>query len=151
MPYATLNDIITLYGKDQLHIADRNGDGMIDEDAVERALELATGEINSHIGVRWKLPLKATPAPLPQLCVDIAIYRLALSHDVLSEEIRARYEDAIEHLKLIAAGRAALVFEGENSANEGEKGTKDTSSAGPSPIVSGGPDKEFSRDKLGHF
>ena len=139
MGYATLNDIIAIYGKDHLHIADRNNDGKIDEEAVQRALDLASGEIDSYIGVRYPLPLKGSPAPLTQICVDIAIYRLARSHDVLSEEMKSRYEQSVTHLKAISAGRAILVIEKSDSSSNNK---------GPQPIVTSGPNREFSREKL---
>lgn len=39
MAYATQADIITIYSADALHVADRDGDGVIDADAVTRALD----------------------------------------------------------------------------------------------------------------
>lgn len=71
MAYATQADIIELYSEDALVVADRNHDGVIDSDAVAKALRLATGEINSFIGVRYTLPLLATPDLLLQFCVDM--------------------------------------------------------------------------------
>ena len=80
------------------------------------------------------------PGFLTQLAVDIALYRLALSADVLSDEHGKRYEGALGHLKRIAKGEAALVF----TPVPPVEGQPDVSAA--QPIVSGGPAKLFTRD-----
>ena len=148
MAYATQQDIITLYSEDALYVADRDGDGVVDADAVTRALTSASGEIDSFIGVRHSLPLDLADAVaaqelLKQFCVDIAIYRLALSRDVLSEEHRRRYEDTIKHLEKIAKGTASLNLRGPVDPNTGE-----TTHTSPRPIVAGGPPRVFTREKM---
>lgn len=141
MTYATQTDITERYGEDILYVADRDGDGQADADAVTRALGDAAAEIDSFIGVRYPLPLSETPPILRRLCVDIAIYRLALSHDVLSDEMRARYQGAIDHLKRIGDGKASLNLPGP-AGEDGE------SFDAPQPIVAEGPERLFSRDKM---
>lgn len=141
MPYATQADIVTLYGADALVVADRDGDGLPDAAAVARALELASAEIDTHLAARYRLPLPAGVPMLGQWCVDIALYRLAQTADVLSEEMRRRYEDALAALKRVAEGKAALVLPTDPEAPEGA----DTS---PRPIVAGGPPRLFTRDRM---
>jgi phage gp36-like protein len=137
--YATQSDIVTLYGQNALVVADHNRDGAADSAAVTRALTSASGEIDTYLHARYTLPLPEVPGFLKQLAVDIALYRLALSADVLSEEHRKRYEDALGHLRRIAKGEAALVFTAAPAT-----GGIDVS--GAQPIVSGGPAKLFTRD-----
>lgn len=146
MAYATQNDITTLYSTDALYVADRDGDGVPDADAIARALNAASGEIDSYLAVRYIVPWETPDELLTQFCVDIALYRLALSRDVLSEEHRRRYEDAIKHLKDIAAGRAALVQPVTNDAN-GDPNPPTR----PHPIVTGGPERLFTRQKMREF
>jgi len=143
--YATQADIVTLYTEDALVVADHDGDGNVDAAAISRALEFATSEINSHIGARYPLPLPAVPTLLNQFCVDIALYRLANTADLVSEEHRTRYDDAIGHLKLIASGKAILDLPAPDSDNPDDA---TTISNGPRPIVSGGPEREFTREKM---
>lgn len=142
MAYATQADIITIYSADALHVADRDGDGVIDADAVTRALDMATSEIDSFLGVRFDVPLTSVPEVIKQIAVDFAIYRLALSADVLSDEHRRRYEDGLAHLKRFGEGKAYLDLPAEPLA-EGETPLPD----GPQPIVAGGPEKLFTREK----
>lgn len=140
MPYATQADIVTLYGEDALFVADRDGDGEADAAAVVRALEHASAEIDTHLAARYPLPLSAVPAIVIPWCVDIALYRLALTADVLSEEHRRRYEDTLAALRRVAEGKAALVFPIDPEAEP-----VDTS---PRPVVVGGPPRLFTRETL---
>jgi phage gp36-like protein len=144
MAYATHDDITTLYSEDALYVADRDGDGVADGAAIARALTSASGEIDSFLGVRYALPIEAASDLLVQFCVDIAIYRLALARDVLSEEHRRRYEDTIKHLQKIADGKATLNLPGPVDPDTGEA----TASSTPRPIVAGGPEREFTRKKM---
>ncbi len=144
MAYATQDDITLIYSDDALYVADRDNDGVVDDAAIARALKSASGEIDSYLGVRYSLPLESTPDLLVQFCVDIAIYRLALSRDVLSEEHRRRYEDTLKHLEKIAKGTASLNL---GSAGTGEDGAAAVPTR-PRPIVSGGPARVFTRDKM---
>lgn len=147
MAYASQTDIVELYGANALVVADRDGDGVPDADAVTRALDLSSGEMDTYIGRRYNLPLPAltisSTAHLTQLCVDIAVYRLALSQDVATAEHRLRYEDALSVLTKIADGRAALSL---SPLVPGEGG--DLEITGPTPIVVGGPERLFSREKM---
>jgi phage gp36-like protein len=143
MAYATEADILTLYGPDLLaRVADRDRDGTPDAAAVAGALDRASAEIDSHIGARYELPLAATPPVLVQLCVDIAVYRLAQSGAIRTEEDRTRYEDAVAHLGRIARGHATLALPEAGDPDDPTEGL------GPRPVVTSGPERVFSRDKL---
>ncbi len=77
MGYAAQSDIVTLYSEDALFVADRDGDGVADAAAIERALSSASSEMNTYLAVRYRVPIEAASDTLVQLCVDIALYRLA--------------------------------------------------------------------------
>ena len=144
MAYATLDDITDIYGDRALYVADHDGTGIVNTAAVDRALTSASDEIDTYLGTRYTLPLAEVPGFLRQLCVDIALYRLALSADVLSEEHRRRYEDARSALQRLADGRAALVFTQSGS----EDPAAPDAASGPRPVVVGGPPRLFSRDMM---
>lgn len=143
MTYATKDDIIDLYSLDALYVADRDGDGVVDDVAVDKAINSASDEIDAFLGVRYTVPLTTGHSLVTQFCVDIALYRLALARDVQTEEHRQRYEDAITRLKDIAHGRASLNVPGPVDPDTGEP--KHNS---PKPIVAGGPEREFTREKM---
>ncbi|MGR3501603.1 gp436 family protein [Pseudaestuariivita sp.] len=142
MAYAAQADIETLYGAAALYVAER--DGAVDVPAVARALDAASAEIDSHLAVRYDTPVYATPL-LQQFAIDIALYRLAAAAELMSETLRERYEDATAHLKRIAEGKAALVLPSDDAGDGGDEGASD---GGPRPIVAGGPEREFTREKM---
>ena len=146
--YATQADIETVYSPDALYVADRTEDGVVDADAVDRALQAASAEIDGYVGVRHRLPLDLTNAAsaatqLRQYCVDIAVYRLALSRDVLTEEHRRRYEDAIKRLEQISKGTVTLNIPAPVDPDTGEAGY-----VSAQPIVAGGPERVFTRENM---
>ncbi len=136
MAYATQDDIVTIYSADALFVAER--DGVVDGAAVVRALDSASGEIDSFIAVRVALPLPEVPDLLVQFAVDIALYRLASSAAIMSDELRQRYEDALAHLRRIAKGEAALVL----------PVAPDAEPQSPAPIVADGEPRLFTRTSL---
>lgn len=143
MSYATSTDITDLYGVDALVVAVRDVNGEADGTAIDRALTAASGEIDSYIATRYALPLPSVPVHLVTVCVDIALYRLALSADVLTDEIRRRYEDARSYLRAVADGKAALQVISSVADPEDADAV-----SGPRPIFAGGPERLFSREKL---
>jgi len=107
--YATAIDIERIYGRYLLDaVADRDTSGIQDQDAIESALITATDEINAYIGSRYSVPLNPVPPYIRQMCVDIAVYRLALDVGPRTDEMRLRYDDHIKYLKDVAAGRVDL-------------------------------------------
>lgn len=122
MAYATKDNIDTLYGADLLlAIADNDLDGTADITAIDQALAMASSEIDTYVGARHAVPLAAPSDRIMQVCVDIAIYRLAIRATALTEEMRQRYEDAIAWLGKAATGRVNL---GASPLEEGEEPAK---------------------------
>ncbi len=142
MAYATKADIITIYSEDVLYVADRDGDGVSDDAAIERALSSASDEIDSYLGVRFTVPYSHPSEILTQLCVDMAIYRLANTRDVMTETIKDRYNDSIKHLIRISDGKATLP---SPPTAEGEE--PDPQFEAAQPIVQTGPERLFTREK----
>lgn len=137
MAYATQADMVGRYGEDAvLLVADRNGDGVIDTDVVERALTDATGEANSYLRAKYRLPLASVPEDLRRVTCDIAHYRLSDDATHLTDEKRQRYEDAMSWLKDLARGVARL-----------DLPSPPTSASGGVVLV--GPERRFTREKLG--
>lgn len=108
MSYAKPQDLEVAFGQAEiLQLSDRDSDGDPDANVLERALATADGEINSYLSVRYAIPLPLVPQIVRDKACDIARYRL--QDDTPTDEARQRYEDAIEWLKSVAAGRALLV------------------------------------------
>jgi phage gp36-like protein len=86
---------------------DRNGDASVDATALAEALDQATSEIDSYVGVAYDLPLASTPKILTRFCCDMAMYLGSIA-TAYTDEKRRRYEDARSWLKALAEGKAAL-------------------------------------------
>ncbi|WP_424682921.1 gp436 family protein [Frateuria sp. YIM B11624] len=133
MSYAIQADIDSRYGSNLLlTIADRDGDGVVDTDAVLLALADADDVINSHLAERYQLPLATVPPLLVKAAVDLAVYNLA---ELPTDEMRNRYNDALKALKNIATGVQQLGL-------------------APPPSTTGqaatfvGPDRKFGRNQV---
>lgn len=106
MPYASASDVVNRLGADHYALLTESRGGLpVDVDA---ALADASSLIDSYLAARYPLPLAATPAVLVSICVDIAAYRLATDAVRLDEETKARHKAAIDWLRDVGAGRAAL-------------------------------------------
>lgn len=111
MPYATSADIETIYSANVLDRIAYNPDLPTpgrDPAMISRAVDEASAEIDTHLSVAFSVPIEPTPPILRQLCVDIAIYRMALTFDKLTLEITERYKSATKMLERIADGKAGL-------------------------------------------
>lgn len=107
MAYATVQDLVDRFGAVELaQLTDRAAGATLDSAVAQRALDDASGEMDSYLGARYSLPLGTTPAVLKAACSDIARYRLY--EDRATEEVRSRYEDARAWLRDLAKGLASL-------------------------------------------
>jgi len=112
MPYATAAQMVARFTeREVIAITDRDGAGVVDTVQLGKALDDASGEIDSNLGRRYALPLARagvvltdTPRLLVGLCCDIARYRLTGTEVQETEAIRNRYRDALKTLKMLADG-----------------------------------------------
>src|SRR5574341_2268782 len=108
MIYANSQDISDRYGQGVLDAIDRDGNGLPDLAAVDRALADASALMDTYLSQRYALPLPLAPEALKRACVDIALYQVVREGTAAAEDYRLRYEDAIAWLRDLAAGKAAL-------------------------------------------
>ena len=107
MAYATQQELTDRIGEDELSaIADRDGDTVLESEAVSTALNDATAEIDSYVSVRYPLPLAETPATVKRACIDMAVYHL--SGNKTTDEVEKRYNRAVAWLRDVAKGLAGL-------------------------------------------
>lgn len=140
--YASQTDITALYGDAALYVAERPSDGLVDDAAVTAALASASREIDTFLATRYDLPLPIQPPELVQPAVDIALYRLASTRQLLSEDMKERFKDALAMLKRLSRGEQELVLPRPEPV-EGE-----TSLDGPNPIVVEGAPRLFDRKTM---
>lgn len=103
--YATATELRDYLGEDDyLRVADRDGTGDADTEAVTSALDEASSLADSYIA-RW-LPIASVPPALRRHVMAIATYSLA--GNIQTDDQRRRYEDAIQWLRDVASGKASL-------------------------------------------
>lgn len=107
MTYANQADLQTRF-KDQelIELTDETGTGEIDVAAVAVALADTDAEINGYLAGRYSLPLTQTSPELVRLACDIARYRLYDTR--ATEQVKARYDEAIKKLRDVSIGKASL-------------------------------------------
>lgn len=141
MAYATSQDAIDLYGEDYiLTSVDRDDDGDADAAAFSDALDQATSELDSYIGVKYDLPLVTVPAVLVRFCVDVAVYVSSPNPAELTDEKKDRYAAAIRWARGVAKGEVSLGTVDQPTVAEEEGGSVQTS-----PSAS---DRLFTRGKM---
>lgn len=93
---------------DQLIGADSTADPAQagDVERLARACEDATNLIDGYLATRYTLPLSSVPDMVKAWAADIARYRLW--DDRAPDEVRKRYEDALQQLGQVARGVIGL-------------------------------------------
>ncbi len=104
--YATVFDLTDRFGEREIEELVMSGTSAADMSRSEKALADGAAEIDAYLAGRYELPLAGVPKVLTRLNCDIARYRLW--DDQASEEVRARYEDAVRFLEAVAKGHIAL-------------------------------------------
>ncbi len=100
MTYITDREFEQAFGDEEL--GDLTGDGA----EFAKAAATASSTIDGYIGTRYTLPLLTVPDLVKGWALDITRYRLW--DERAPEEVRRRYEDALQQLRDLAAGKLAL-------------------------------------------
>lgn len=115
MTYASLSDLIDRAGEDELRqVADRDRDGVIDQELILAALTTADDAVDGYIGVKYDLPLTSVPPQVKAWSVSIARY--TLHRNAAPDFVERDYKDTISALKDVARGLIALPVVGGGSA-----------------------------------
>lgn len=114
MAYVSVADLVTRYGEAYVTAScDRDQDGAADTSALETALEEASARIDAFVGARYPVPVSPVPAVLASVCGDIGIYLASTDPLSLTDDKRARYDDAIRFLRDVSRGDATLGSEAD--------------------------------------
>ncbi|MCK1142219.1 DUF1320 family protein [Providencia stuartii] len=107
--YATQDDMVKTFGEREcVSLTDENMTGEIDVLVMNNALKRASSEIDGYLVGRYALPFADGAQILTGRCCDITRYHLATAYRLSSNEIQARYDDAIRFLEKVAEGRINL-------------------------------------------
>lgn len=144
MPYASTSNIEDSYGAGRLDMLSADDAGVRDAAKIARALDDASALIDGYISQRYPLPLTTVPAVLREACVSIAVYKLATDPTALTEDMRARYDDALRFLRDVATSKAAL---GIPTLADGASAAAVEAASPQVAIIESAP-REFTRAKL---
>lgn len=111
MAYATQDDLVPLRltEAELIQLTDDTKSGVVNPDVVAKALEEASGRVDSYCRGRYITPLQQSDI-VKGFTLDITVYLLfSRRRNVkMAETIRQRYEDAIAFLKDIASSKASI-------------------------------------------
>nr|DAO37969.1 MAG TPA: head to tail adaptor [Caudoviricetes sp.] len=151
--YAIIADLEARYPQELTLLAADEQTGLRDDVRIGHALSDASIEIRAILQARY------SPADLARLdagslqvlnvyCMDIALYRIALSFSRTSDIIKERYDASIKRLEAIAAGKGALVLvDGSGTPPAGS--TDEPGGIGQNEVVLVAPERMFTRKRLG--
>lgn len=109
MAYATQQNCVDRFGNDiVVVVTDRSNAGVIDITILAKALEDADDTINSYVAGLPGFPFDPTPDVFEKYACDLAIYYAAHPAGVATDEMRARYEDAVKYLTLLGQNKIRL-------------------------------------------
>ena len=124
MAYSTQSDILEQLDEDVLiQLTDDNDAGVVDDDAVTRAIADADSEIDSYCGAHYEVPFSDVPAMVRKLSVDISIYNLYARRKGAPEDRKQRYDSAIRFLRDISTGKASLGSAAPDDSDGGPEAT----------------------------
>ncbi len=144
MSYATLAEFkARIPRRDLVALTDLDdGTDTINDDRVQDALDDASAEIDSYIAkVVRKVPLSPVPRILKTICRDLALHRLYVNIGHSMEARKGLRDDAIEYLKSVRDGDAAL----------GDGGDVPPEIVTPGIAMTDGAEREITRDSLKGF
>lgn len=152
--YANLSDLEARYPNELALLAADETTGIRADTRIGLALHDASNEMRAILQARYS-PAEltaidaASAAVLAIYCMDIALYRIALSFSRSSEMIKERYDAAVKRLEAISAGKGALSFEG--GAGSGSGAGPDVGSINQNEVVLVAPERMFTRSRLGRI
>jgi phage gp36-like protein len=88
-------------------LTDDAGAGVMSDAIINAELTEASGTVDSYCRQRYATPLQ-TSEQVKGLTLDICVYRLFLRRRRVTDDVRRAFEDAIQFLRDVAAGKAVL-------------------------------------------
>jgi phage gp36-like protein len=109
MAYATQDDLVPRRLTEQTlgQLTDDSGKDTINADVVTQVLTEASATVDSYVRLRYAVPLQPSEQ-IKGLTLDIAVYLLYSRRDRISVAVQTRYDNAIQFLRDVGAGKAGL-------------------------------------------
>ena len=142
MAYCTVADIQGRIDEAVLiRLTDETGEGLVDTDRVQEAIDDAQAEIDVYCSRLQSVPF-SDPAPviITKICKDMAVYNLYSLKNAAEEDVEDRYKRAVAFLKDVSNGVVDL---GDDAPVQEDDG-------GPAAIKQAGT-RTFSMDRMAGF
>jgi len=108
-PIISIDAILARWGEDELAVVCPNGQGGIDEDRLDGAIDDVTSEIATYVQGKYPWPLPSVPIVLQRLAADMVVYHLASMGNSHSEIKENRYKGAVRFLTAVSKGEIELL------------------------------------------
>lgn len=106
--YAEVADLEARYAGQCFALAGVTETGELDREAIARALEEATDEINLTLQARYSVPLTPVPPVIRRVCIDLAVGALPRNGATEATVYERRAKDARALLVSLAKGDTTL-------------------------------------------
>jgi phage gp36-like protein len=148
MPYCLKTDIQKeISDAELIGLTDDAKTGAIVDEKITAAIAKADALIDSYCGGVAEVPFTTVPAVIKQHSITIAIYFLYLRRNRIPEARLQSYKDAIQNLRDIASGKAALPPTTEADFDEQVK----TTHTGDDRKITMGKDSDSSSGTLDNY
>ena len=112
MAYASVDDMVLRFGRDELiRLTTPAGDDLVDVVAAPAlaALEDVSGEIDTYLRKRYRVPLDIVPAEIQRAACHMARFELSLGEQrEASDQVRQMRKETLEWLAKISQGAVVL-------------------------------------------
>ena len=106
MAYIEQADLLTRMTSEELvQTTNDAGGAAVDTDVLDGVLDEVDALVDSHVGVRYGVPVENPSRFLKNLCVSIAVFKLMNRRGMAPEHVERNYDDALKTLDRIATGR----------------------------------------------
>ncbi len=139
MAYITVDDLDISPAVLQ-QLTDDAASGYPDESKIDAAIANAQADVDGYCGKRFTVPFATPPQLVITLTIRLAKYNLYSRRDEIPPSVDALHKDALKILADISLGKATLGIEPKPAGNPEEVGG-----------VISGPERIFTRDKMGGF
>jgi phage gp36-like protein len=109
MAYCCEDDLLKMIPQSELTDLTVESGEIPDSLIIIDAISKADAEIDSHLGIRYVVPLSSPPAQVKALSVDLAIYHLYSRRSIVPPVRQQKYDAAVAFLKQVAAGQVVIV------------------------------------------
>lgn len=107
--FATKADMQARFGeREVIALTDRDFTGAINDAVLAQGLAAADAEMTGYLAGRYQLPFPDLPAVLVGYACDIARYRLTGTEVTCTDDIQARYNQAVKYLASVGRGDISL-------------------------------------------